>query len=134
STPLREALLTMADFPSPLVRFQVTLALADVHGPEKGAALVKLAHLESRDPVIPLAMIGSLGGSAGDFLLQLVKAHPEWRSKPSVDQMRLLREAAASVAARGDAQQLATGFEALVPQGSSIGPGDLAMLTGITQG
>ncbi len=59
SPQLREATLGMIDFPSPLTRFQAALALADIQGPEKIAAFVKLADLEASDPLIPRCWSGA---------------------------------------------------------------------------
>ncbi len=135
SPALREALLGMADFPSPLVRFQLALALAGIEGPDKIAALVRLADLETRDETIGVAIIGSLGSSAGGFLMELIKQHPNWRRNPTADQMYLLREAAAVVANGKDDRQLAASFQAIAPrQSAGAGPGDLAVLTGFAQG
>ncbi len=135
SPRLREALVGMTDFPSPLTRFQLALSLAGVEGPDKIASLVKLADLESRDEIIGVAIVGSLGSSAGGFLMELIKQHPDWRRGPGVDQMRLLRDAAAAVAVGKNDQQLAACFQAIAPrQAADVGPGDLSILTGFAQG
>ena len=135
SSALREALLGMTDFPSPLVRFQLALALGKIEGPDKVASLVKLAELETRDEVIGVAVIGSLGTSAGGFLQELLKSYPDWRRKPTVDQMRILREAAAAVVALKDDAQLTACFLAIAPQEpADVGPGDLAVLDGFALG
>jgi putative membrane-bound dehydrogenase-like protein len=134
SQVLREALLGMADFPSSLVRFQLALSLSNIEGPDKIAALAKLADLEARDPVISLAIVGSLGSSASGFLARLLDEHPDWRRNPSEIQMRLLREAAA-VAASGNGGQLAKCFKLIAPSSpESVGPGDLAILAGAARG
>jgi putative membrane-bound dehydrogenase-like protein len=130
---LRQAVVSMADFPSPLVRFQVALALAEIEGADKIAALVKLADLEARDPLIPLAIVGSLGRSASGFLVGLVESRPQWRRQPSEAQMSLLREAAAAAACTGG--RLKGCFRLISAQSSeTVGPGDLAILLGIAGG
>ncbi|MEX0676541.1 MAG: PVC-type heme-binding CxxCH protein [Pirellulales bacterium] len=131
---LHEALVGMADFPSPLVRVQLARSLGKVEGPDKITALVKLADLEARDPVIPLAIVGSLGESAGGFLAQLLDKHPEWRKKPSDVQLRLLRNAA--IAAAGcDGGQIAECLKLIAPASpEAAGPGDLVILAGVVQG
>jgi putative membrane-bound dehydrogenase-like protein len=130
---LRKALVGMADFPSPLVRFQVALAMGEFEGPEKIAALVKLADLEVRDPVIPLAIVGSLGRSGGEFLVKLVESRPDWRRRPSEAQLSLLREAAATAACGGG--RLGGCFQLIAAESAeAIGPGDLAILMGIAAG
>jgi putative membrane-bound dehydrogenase-like protein len=129
---VRESILGMADFPSTLVRYQVAIALAQIEGPEKIAALAKLADLESRDALVGQAIVGSLGKSAGGVLAQLVTARPEWRKSPTEAQMNLLREAAATASAGGQAGAC---FQVLAAaDGQNAGPGDLAILTGIEQG
>jgi putative membrane-bound dehydrogenase-like protein len=135
STVVRNAVLSMTDFPSPIVRFQLARCLAAIEGPEKTAALTRLADLEARDETIGLAVVGSLGNSAGGFLQQLVKDYPDWRRKPSVEQMRILREAAATVATSRDDHQLAACFQLIAPRDvQRVRPGDLAMLRGFAQG
>jgi putative membrane-bound dehydrogenase-like protein len=135
SEPLRKAALAMTDFPSPALRFELAATLANIEGPEKINALVRLADLETRDEVIGLAIVGSLGKSAGPFLQQLVGEHSEWRKKPTIDQLRMLREASAAVAASRDDRQLAACFALIAPESpESVRAGDLAMLAGFAQG
>ncbi len=134
SASLRESMLAMTDFPSPLVRFQLALALAGVEGPEKVASLVKLADRECGDPVISAAVVGSLGTSAGPFLAELVKVRSEWRGNPSEAQMYVLREAAAAVVGGGNSDQLRATFLLISPEkADDVTPGDLAMLNGLAQ-
>jgi putative membrane-bound dehydrogenase-like protein len=135
SQNLREALVGMADFPSPLVRFQVAVSLSGVEGPDKIAALVRLADLEARDEVISLAIVGSLGRSAAGFLAELLERQPDWRRKPTRLQAHLLREAAAAAAAGDDPGQIAACFQLIEPASpEAAGPGDLAILAGMAQG
>jgi len=135
SDSLRKAALAMTDFPSPALRFELAAALAGIEGPDKIAALVRLADLETRDETIGLAIVGSLGKSAGPFLQELVGKHSEWRKKPTFDQLRLLQEASAAVAAARDDRQLAACFGLIAPEKSgNVRPGDLAMLAGFAQG
>ncbi len=135
SEKLRAAALAMADFPSPALRFELATALVGIEGPEKIAALVRLADLETRDTIVGLAIVGNLGKSAGPFLEELVGKHPEWRKKPSVDQLRMLRESGAAVAAARDDRQLVACFALIAPAtAADVRPGDLALLAGFAQG
>ncbi len=135
SPTLCSALAGMADFPHPLVRFRSALALGAIDGPEKVAALVKLADLESRDPLITAAIAGSLGRSTGAFLRELVTHRPEWRRKPTAAQMRFLTLVAA-LACGGDEKAQLAACLALVAEAKpkQIGPGDLAIVVGVAQG
>ena len=135
SPKLAAALARMADFPDPLVRFQLALALGAIEGPEKTAAMVKLADLENRDPVIPLAVAGSLGRSIGSFLQQLVTTKPRWRQNPTAAQMQFLTQVAAIACASDDRKQLVACLKLIAaanPQ--DVTPGDLAILVGAARG
>ncbi len=135
SSELRKAVLFLADFRDPLVRFQVALALGTVEGPDKLAALVKLARHEAADPWVPLALVGSLGRSAGAFLAQLVRADPDWRRKPNAAQIRLLGEVSAAIALSDDAAGSIACLKLIAPATpEAVGPGDLAILAGLAHG
>ncbi|REK09877.1 MAG: hypothetical protein DWQ37_17365 [Planctomycetota bacterium] len=135
SQRLRETMLGLVDFPSPLVRFELARALAEIEGPDKVEALVRLADLEIRDEPISIAVVGSLGRSAGSFLNTLFDKHDTWRRNPSQQQVRLLREAAATAADGTDDAQLTEAFRLIMHEApSQVGPGDLAILAGIARG
>ncbi len=135
SPQLREAVIRQADFPDPLVRFQVALALGELEGPDKISALVTLAELEARDPIIPIAIVGSLGRSVGGFLPQLIRKDADWRRKPTASQMRLLGQVASLACGADDSAQLAACLDLIAAERpAAVGPGDLAILTGIVQG
>lgn len=135
SQSVREAMLSLVDFPSPLVRFQLAASLSEIEGPEKVRALVKLADLEARDEAIATAVVGSLGRSAGAFLSSLLKEHDVWRRNPSPAQVKVLREAAAAAANGVDDKQLGVAFRLVVhEQPARVAPGDLAILSGIARG
>jgi putative membrane-bound dehydrogenase-like protein len=131
SGQLRSAVTRAADFPSPLVRFQVALSLEAVEGLEKIGALTKLANLEVRDPLMGVAIAGGLGRNVSGFLTQLFSSDPDWRRKPSAPQMRLL-----SLVAQGASGEQVDACLALIAPGRSpnVGPGDLAVLAGAAQG
>ena len=81
SSALRRRLRWLWPIPAPrVVHFQLALALASVEGPEKTAALVKLADRDAADSLVPLAIAGSLRRSIGDFLVRLFVDYPQWRS------------------------------------------------------
>ena len=135
SPRLRETMLGLVDFPSPLVRFELARSLAAIEGPEKIDALARLADLEIRDEPISIAVVGSLGRSAGGFLQALFEKHSAWRRNPGPEQIRLLREAAATAADGTDDGQLTEAFRLVVHEApAQVGPGDLAILAGIARG
>jgi putative heme-binding domain-containing protein len=140
SPALAAALTRMADFPHPLVRFQLALALGAIDGPAKVAAMVKLADLENRDPLMVLAIAGSLGRSSGSFLAQLVTADVDWRRKPTAAQMKFLTEVAAVACGSDDPAQFVECLKLIAPTAPrdaaprDVAPGDLAILAGVAQG
>ncbi len=125
----------LADSGNALVHFQLALALASVEGPEKTAALVKLADRDAADPLVPLAIAGSLQRSIGDFLVRLFDDYPQWRSAPTAPQIRLLTEVAAIACGTDDRAQLDACLALIAPPvPSTTGPGDMAVLAGMAQG
>jgi putative membrane-bound dehydrogenase-like protein len=135
SNQLRAAVTRAADFPSPIVRFQVALSLGAIEGRDKIAALVKLANLEVRDPIIPVAIVGSLGRSVGSFLAKLADSDPAWRRNPTEAQMRFLSQVAQCASSGDDGAQLEACLALIAPaKPPSVGPGDLAILAGVAQG
>jgi putative membrane-bound dehydrogenase-like protein len=135
SKQLRDALLAMADFPSPPLRFQVALSLGAIEGPQKVTAMVKLAGAEVRDPLTSVAIVGSLGRSIGDFLTQLIKSSPEWRRNPSADQLRLLGEVARRACSDENPCPIGTCLDLIsATRPQDVGPGDLAILAGAARG
>ncbi len=115
SPAVRAALVRSASFPSPLVLFEVAMSLGAIEGSEKIAPLVKLANLEVRDPLIPLAIVGSLGRSVGGFLAQLVDSDSAWQASPSAAQIRLLGQVAECASASNDGTQLAACLGLIAP-------------------
>jgi len=134
SPALRTSALKLADFPHPLVRFEISLALANIDGEQKLAALVKLANLEAADPWIPLAIVGGLGRSSGDFLAGLLASNQEWQKSPSAPQMRLLADVAATSVQQGDASWRRMLSLVANNKVEAVGPGDLAILSGLAAG
>jgi putative membrane-bound dehydrogenase-like protein len=135
STALRTSAVALANFPNSLTRFQLALTLGAIEGPEKLAAMVKLAELEADDPWIPIAISGSLGRSAVGFLVQLVNKNTDWRRKPKPAQMRLLTQVAAIIASGDDNAGLVTCLDLIAPaKREAVGPGELAILAGLAQG
>ncbi len=133
SPRLRASVMRAADFPSSLLRFQVALSLGAMDGPEKIAMLAKLANLEVRDSLIPLAIVGGLGRDVSGFLKQLTAGAPNWRHKPTAEQMRFLSQVAEG--AGGDNQQIDACLALIASTNAQVvGPGDLAILAGLAQG
>jgi putative membrane-bound dehydrogenase-like protein len=135
SSELRQRVVALADVRNGLVRFNVALAMGGVEGQGKVAALVNLAKHEVADPWIPLALVGSLGRSAGDFLTQLVRADADWQRKPSAAQIRLLGEVSAAIGLADDDDARSACLDLISPAKSrAAGPGDLAILAGLARG
>jgi putative heme-binding domain-containing protein len=134
SAALRTSALKLADFPHPLVRFEIALALANMDGEQKLAALVKLANLEAADPWIPLAIVGSIGRSGGDFLAGILASNPAWRKNPNSPQMRLLADVAAKSVEQDEAAWPRVLSLVTANQVESVRPGDLAILAGLAAG
>ena len=134
SGPLRRAALNLSDFPHSLTRFELARSLANVTGPDRLDALVTLANLETDNEFTPLAVVGSLGRSPADFLAQLLQSDRRWRRNPTEGQLWLLIEAAAAVGG-ADRGQLSRTIELIASaKPDAVGPGDLAILSGLAQG
>jgi putative heme-binding domain-containing protein len=117
------------------VRFELSRALPAIEGPEKIEALVTLANLESADKWISAAIVGSVDRSAGDFLRRLLASDPAWRRNPTAGQLWLLNELAAAIAGSGEVAQLVRSIEIVAAANpAAVGPGDLAILSGLAQG
>ncbi len=116
SPKLREAMIGQIAYPSSLVRFQVAVALGEVEGPDKLAALVKLAGNEASDGYVPLAIEGSLGRSAGEFLVALVRSDAAWRQRPSTAEARFLEQLARWAASLDDPPALAACLDVVAPE------------------
>ncbi len=135
SPTLATSLTRMADFPHPLVRFQLALSMGEIEGKQKIAALVKLANLEDRDPIISAAIAGSLGQSTDKFLVELLQHNPDWRRKPSATQLRFLSDVAAIACSGDDPRHLAACLEqAAGGKPGELQPGNFAILVGAAQG
>src|SRR5262249_39922355 len=131
---LREAVIKQADFPSSLVRFQTAVALAEIEGPAKLAALVKLANREASDRYVPLAIEGGIGRGVGDFLSALIRSDPAWRQKPTAAEMRFLEQVASQLATHNEPAQWALCRNIIISAKTQApAPGDLAILTGLGQ-
>ena len=135
SPMLAKPLARMADFPHPLVRFQLALSMGEIEGKQKIEALVKLADLEDRDPIISAAIAGSLGRSIDKFLVELLLHNPDWRRKPSATQLRFLTDVAAIACSDDDPRHLAACLsQAAAGKPGELRPGNLAILVGAAQG
>jgi len=146
STPLREALLALADDPNGAIRFRLALALGArnsgasdsraAHRYEHLAELVKLAKTIDKEPWTALALSGSLGTTAGPLLDELVKDDPDWLDRPTPGQIGFLVQVGQSLGGRtGDREALATTMELAVSQVSKgTRPGGLAIVVGVARG
>ncbi|HEX3726848.1 MAG TPA: PVC-type heme-binding CxxCH protein, partial [Pirellulales bacterium] len=129
---LRRAVTAQADAAERRVRFGVCVALAGSDGVDKTAALIRMATADSVDRWTMVALVGSLGHAASDFLAQLIKQHDDWRRRPTVTQMHLLADVAATIASDPNGSQLGTILELIRrDRTEDVGPGDLAIVVGM---
>jgi putative membrane-bound dehydrogenase-like protein len=134
SVALRESALKMASFPHALVRFELARSLAEMTGPEKISTLTTLAHLQSNDKYAPAAIVGSLSNDGGDFLTSLFQSDARWRREPSAGEIWLVREVAVAIADSQDHAQMARCMSLYSTSAAQVGPGELAILSGLAQG
>ena len=76
SPRLLKAVRALADDPEIRVRFQTALSLGTVPSPGTTAALVRIARRDGRDRWMRTAILSSLTGSAGSFLVDLLADAP----------------------------------------------------------
>jgi putative membrane-bound dehydrogenase-like protein len=106
------AALSLADDPSPRVRFQLAFTLGELlrSGADDGRAINVLAHLAARDAaeVWPrVAVLSSVPGSEEALLARLCRLHPDWLAEPGPGAAELARMIAETVGSRGDRGQVA---------------------------
>jgi putative membrane-bound dehydrogenase-like protein len=132
SLPLREAVATLTEDPSPRVRFQLAFTLGQSDSPETTAALAKLAAADAADPWIQTAVLSSAGRST-ERLLGLLARNSRFTEASGGAQLALVTRLAAVAATRADDAAVTRLFRLLVVRGESRG-WQLALLDGIGQG
>jgi len=136
STPLRDAILALADDPDEATRFRLALVLGEGDSFEQLAALVKLAKTIDKEPWTALALSGSLGSAARPLMDELVKDDQNWLVRPTPEQFNFLVNVGQLISGRIDEPaSLATTLElALTDVPNGIGPGGLAIVMGLARG
>jgi len=89
---LREAVLAMADDPSPRVRFQVALTLGGIPDPRATAALARIAVRDAADRWTRIAVLSSVPGGAARLLAAIRAASPDFLERAPAGAFDLLRQ------------------------------------------
>src|SRR5262249_34135053 len=121
SASLRNAVVALADDPSPRVRFQLALTLGEAEGPEVVKALVKVIHQDVADPWTQTAVLSSCSRIASTLLGALAEDRA-FLVQPSAAHLQFLTRLAALVGARAEDAELASAFNRFAKQGVSVQP------------
>jgi putative heme-binding domain-containing protein len=133
SPRLRSAVASLADDPSPRVRFQLAFALGASDAAEMTAALVKVARTDAADPWTQMAVLSSMRGSGLDLLEALVKDRT-FRTETTASRLQLLNRLAALVGAKADEAELGRALGVLGESAGEFAPWQFAALDGLGQG
>jgi putative heme-binding domain-containing protein len=132
---LTGSLISLADDSEIRVRFHAALALGDIKDDRAPIALARIAARDVEDPWVRLAVLSGLRDSADPFLRVLLDSHPQWLSRPTSAQARLLAQTAAILGARDRPEELRGIAERLAPgPEGSADPGRIALLAGLADG
>ncbi|HEY1784404.1 MAG TPA: PVC-type heme-binding CxxCH protein [Pirellulales bacterium] len=135
ATALRSALLAAAADDDSAVRFEVALAIGTLDGPDKDAAVARLAAAGGGSNWDALALQLALGRSAWTFLTSQIDAHPKLLKTPDADRQTLLDNLALLVGRKRDDAELAACLELLAANATAPNAaGPLAILAGLSQG
>jgi len=99
-------LLALADDPDANVRFQVVLSLGETDSPSAIQSLAKIAHRDATDDWSVNAILTSSKERSGAIFADLVHAADAATVSASPGHVRLMRELATIVGARGDLKEL----------------------------
>jgi putative membrane-bound dehydrogenase-like protein len=134
-TPLRTALMQAAGDADPAVRFEVALAIGSLDGPDKDAAVARLAALDRGELWDSVALQLALGDSAWPFLKSQIASRPAFFSDPDAIGQRLLENLGVLIGRRRQPAELAGCLELLAGNAAAAEPaGVLALLAGLSQG
>ncbi len=133
SASLRSAVTTLAEDPSPRVRFQLAFTLGAATGPEVEAALAQVARRDGTDPWTQTALLSSARVSAPGLLHRLAGDPQFTRAAPAAS-LQLLTRLAATIGAGSDETDLARTLQLLAGSGERAQPWQLALLQGLGQG
>ncbi|HEX4144226.1 MAG TPA: PVC-type heme-binding CxxCH protein [Pirellulales bacterium] len=132
---LRAALLATAADDDAAVRFEVAVAIAALDGPDKDAAVARLAAADRGNRWDALALQLALGPRAWPFLAAQLQARPELLAAPTAEEQTVLENLALLVGRRHDEAESAACLALLVENAAAANPaGVLAILAGLSQG
>jgi putative membrane-bound dehydrogenase-like protein len=130
---LQSAVPSLADDPSPRVRFQLAFTLGEAAVPEFAAALAKIARRDVGDSWTQMAVLSSAAKMAPALLDALV--HDEaYTASPGPDKLNFLKRLGALVAARSHDRSLAHALSLLKGASSGESVWQCAVLEGLGQG
>jgi putative membrane-bound dehydrogenase-like protein len=133
SDVLRDAVVRLADDPSPRVRFQLAFTLGEANGPEAVAALAKIARRDIEDPWTQLAVLSSCSRSAQGLLRSLAADRGFSQNATNV-QLQFLTRLASLVGASATQTELADTLRLLENRAVPAEPWKMAVLEGLGEG
>jgi putative membrane-bound dehydrogenase-like protein len=133
SERLRSVVVTLADDPSPRVRFQFAFTAGAADTKEMTAALARVARRDVADPWTQTAVLSSAGKSA-PALLEALTGDKEFTNDATAGSLQLLTRLAGLIGAGADDAGLARALGLLGSTGKDIAPWQLALLDGLGQG
>jgi putative membrane-bound dehydrogenase-like protein len=133
SDELRNAVVRMADDPSPRVRFQVAFTLGEAHGVDVIDALAKIARGDLEDPWTQIAVLSSCRTIAGS-LLESLAGDAQFIRNADAARLQFLTRLANLVGARAGDAELARALGLLAKNHKKSEEWQIAILTGLGQG
>lgn len=133
SARLREAVLALADDPSPRVRFQLAFTLGELTGPDAGKALAKITRRDVSDSWTRTAVLSSSSRIA-TALLQELAGDEQFSVHATTSQLQFFTRLGALIGARAQDAELAAAFRLLAAREASAQAWQVAILDGLGQG
>jgi putative membrane-bound dehydrogenase-like protein len=133
SERLRQAVVALADDPSPRVRFQLAFTLGETDAPQAVAALARIARRDAADPWTQVAALSSAARCA-HRLLGTVLRDPQFRDEAGPEQLQFLTRLASLVGAGGRDADLALSLGQLGDAKGRLARWQGAVLVGLGQG
>ena len=121
SPAVREKLCSLTEDPDLGVRYQLAFTLGEIAGHQATAALASIARRDAADPWVPLAVLSSSAGRAGE-LFGLLAQDTTWRrTAAGTDQLARLAEQAGLEARRDQVAEVLRLLEGLSEQPADAG-------------
>jgi len=133
SSALREAVVKLADDPSPRVRFQLAFTLGAMDVPKAARALTKIAQRDAADPWTQMAILSSARNSSA-ALLESLLASKDFIKDITPPKQEFLARVAAILGARPDDKELARVLNQLGDCPEESDAFALAVLKGLGEG